>query len=148
MLRQVLQPACQPSSASAAAWVALAELQLQSDDAAGALATVADGMAWVRQRRESGFGRLASTVLALRLRSAAAHLQLGQLEEADVALQKLSGTHLLLSPTVIAVDAFEIGAAESPAVATRWESLAQPSLKCSSLRCPSCRSFGVEQPHV
>ncbi len=45
----------------------------------------------VRRRREGGFGSYPECVLALRVCAAEAHLALGQLEEAEAALQKLSG---------------------------------------------------------
>lgn len=88
----MLRHGCTEGSHSGVAWVALAQLQLQSDDAAAALGSVAGGMAWVRRRREAGIGRLTGAVLALRLCAAKAHLALGQLDEAEAAVQKLAGT--------------------------------------------------------
>lgn len=80
---------------SSVARVALAELQLQDDNASGALTAVASGMGWVRNRREAGYGKLTGTVLALRLTAARAHLALGQIDEADAAVRKLSGSRLV-----------------------------------------------------
>ena len=48
----------------------------------------------VRRRREGGYGSYPDWVLALRVCCAEAHLALGQLEEAEAALQKLSGQFL------------------------------------------------------
>ena len=87
----MLAHACVEGNACSAAWVALAQLQLQSNDPSAALGTVYRGMAWVRGRREAGFGKLTGAVLVLRLCAARAHLALGQLEEAEAAVQKLSG---------------------------------------------------------
>ena len=92
----MLQRACNDQNQSGVTWVALAQLQLQSDNAAGALAAVASGMGWIRSRREAGFGKLTGTVLALRLTAAKAHLARGQILEADAAVQKLSGSCLLV----------------------------------------------------
>ena len=76
---------------SAEAWTALARLRLAASDWHAALAAVAGAMAWVRRRRDGGYGSYASCVLALRVCAAEAHLALGQLDEADSALQKLAG---------------------------------------------------------
>ena len=45
----------------------------------------------VRRRREGGFGSYPECVLALRVCAVEAHLAVGQLEEAEAALQKLAG---------------------------------------------------------
>ena len=76
----------------AAAWTALAQLRLAAGDWQAALAAVTGGMAWVRRRRDGGYGTYASCVLALRTAAAEAHLLLGQPDEADLALQKLAGS--------------------------------------------------------
>jgi hypothetical protein len=76
---------------SAATWTALARLRMGTGDWQAALAAVAGGMAWVRRRRDGGYGGYASCVLALRVCAAEANLALGQLDEAESALQKLTG---------------------------------------------------------
>lgn len=47
--------------------------------------------AQVRRRREQEYGSYSSCVLTLRALAAEAHLALGQLDEAEAALQKLAG---------------------------------------------------------
>lgn len=96
---QALVRASSEQNHSGVARVALAELQLEDDNASGALAAVASGMGWVRSRREGGYGKLTGTVLALRLTAARAHLALGQIDEGDAAVKKLSGSWLMADLT-------------------------------------------------